>query len=590
MALSLSLFLICYCIASPWIAFVNAKTITYDFNITWVTKNPDGALDRPTIGINGQWPIPEIRSSVGDRIIINMINQLGNQTTALHFHGLFMKDTVEMDGAGGVTQCLIPPGGSFTYNFTTDQPGTYWYHSHGHGQYPDGLRGPFIVDDPKSPHAGKWDKEYVLTLSDWYHEQMPGLIKDFISLSNPSGAEPVPQAALMNDTQDLKISVQPGKTYLFRVVNMGAFAAQYLWFEGHKMRVIEVDGAWTEEKEADMLHITAAQRYSILVTMNNETSRNFPIVGSMDKDLFDVVPPGLNPNVTGWLVYDSNKDLPKPALVNKFDFLDDMELIPSDGLELFDKVDHSITLDVKMDNLGDGANYAWFNNITYVHQKVPTLYTALTAPEDLVKNAAIYSEHVNPFVLESGEVVEIILNNNDPGKHPFHLHGHQFQVIYRSPEKSGPYDSSAKMEFPKIPMRRDTVLVHPEGNVVLRFKADNPGVWLFHCHIEWHMDSGLVATMVEAPLLLRESKKRFPIPESHYAVCRAQGTPYEGNAGANTKNFLDLSNQNVPPAPLPAGFTTKGIAALVFSTVAAAVGMAVIVWYGLGEIKPMTGL
>lgn len=233
---------------------------------------------------------------------------------------------------------------------------------------------------------------------------------------------------------------------------------------------------------------------------------------------------------------------------------------------------------------------AWFNNITYVHQKVPTLYTALTAPEDLVQNPAIYSEHINPFVLEHGEVVEIILNNNDPGKHPFHLHGHNFQTIYRSPEESGPFDASSSPDFPKIPMRRDTVLVNPNGNVVLRFRADNPGIWLFHCHIEWHMDSGLVATMIESPLLLRESKKKHPIPDSHYDACRAGGTPYEGNAGGNTVNFLDLSNQNAPVAPLPAGFTAKGIVALVFSTIAAAVGLAVIVWYGLGEIKGPMGI
>lgn len=118
MALSLSNFLVCCWISLSWSLFTHAKTINYDFDISWVTRNPDGARDRPTIGINGQWPIPEIRSSVGDRIVINMTNSLGNQSTALHFHGLFMKDKVEMDGAGAVTQCLIPPGGSFVYNFT----------------------------------------------------------------------------------------------------------------------------------------------------------------------------------------------------------------------------------------------------------------------------------------------------------------------------------------------------------------------------------------------------------------------------------------------------------------------------------------
>jgi iron transport multicopper oxidase len=69
---------------------------------------------------------------------------------------------------------------------------------------------------------------------------MQELLKSFVSISNPSGAEPVPQAALMNDTQNVTVRIQPGKTYLFRMINMGAFAAQYVWFEGHTMKVVEV--------------------------------------------------------------------------------------------------------------------------------------------------------------------------------------------------------------------------------------------------------------------------------------------------------------------------------------------------------------
>jgi iron transport multicopper oxidase len=87
----------------------------------------------------------------------------------------------------------------------------------------------------------------------------------------------------MNDTQNLQVKVQPGKTYLFRVVNMGAFAAQYLWFEGHTMKVVEVDGIYTEPMEAEMIYLTAAQRYSVLVTAKNDTNSNFAFVGSMDE-------------------------------------------------------------------------------------------------------------------------------------------------------------------------------------------------------------------------------------------------------------------------------------------------------------------
>jgi len=264
------------------IAFADAATVTYDFEISWVTANPDGMANRPTIGINGQWPIPRIQADVGDRIIVNVLNSLGNQSTSLHFHGIFMNGTTDMDGPSFVTQCPIPPGARFTYNFTVEQPGTYWYHSHTHGQYPDGLRGPLIINDPNSPFKGLYDDELVMTVSDWYHDEMPGLLSFFMSRVNPTGAEPVPKSALLNETQNLKIPFDAGKTYLFRVINIGAFSGQYLWFEGHNMTILEVDGVYTHPAEATMIYLSAAQRCSFLVTAKNDTSANFPIVASMD--------------------------------------------------------------------------------------------------------------------------------------------------------------------------------------------------------------------------------------------------------------------------------------------------------------------
>lgn len=109
-------------------------------------------------------------------------------------------------------------------------------------------------------------------------------------------------------------------------------------------------------------------------------------------------------------------------------------------------------------------------------------------------NPLVYGEYTNPFVLEdprsasTPHIVDIVLNNNDPGKHPFHLHGHHFQVLARSGDDAGAFDAEKfGAKWKKTPMRRDTVLVRPGGWVVLRFVADNPGVWLFHCHIEWYV-------------------------------------------------------------------------------------------------------
>jgi len=119
---------------------------------------------------------------------------------------------------------------------------------------------------------------------------------------------------------------------------------------------------------------------------------------------------------------------------------------------------------------------AFFNNITYTAPKIPTLYTALTAGE-LATEAAVYGEYTHPFVLERNQVVELVVNNLDSGKHPFHLHGHNFQAVWRSGDEAGTFQGSnvTPAEFSATPMRRDTIVLFPEGNIVLRFKADNPG-------------------------------------------------------------------------------------------------------------------
>jgi iron transport multicopper oxidase len=99
------------------VSFSWAATVTFDFDIGWVTANPDGKADRPVIGINSQWPIPAIEVTLGDRVIINVLNSLGNQSTSLHFHGLFMNGSTHMDGPVQVSQCAIPAGSRFTYDF-----------------------------------------------------------------------------------------------------------------------------------------------------------------------------------------------------------------------------------------------------------------------------------------------------------------------------------------------------------------------------------------------------------------------------------------------------------------------------------------
>ena len=93
------------------------KVTKLEYNVTWVNRNPDGRHNRPVIGINGQWPIPALQITKGEHLAITVRNHLGNETTSLHWHGLYMDGAPHMDGPPGVTQCEIPPGESFVYEF-----------------------------------------------------------------------------------------------------------------------------------------------------------------------------------------------------------------------------------------------------------------------------------------------------------------------------------------------------------------------------------------------------------------------------------------------------------------------------------------
>lgn len=99
-----------------WAGSVSAAVVTYNWTIDWVTAAPDG-YSRPVIGVDKQWPCPKMEANVGDTVIVEIYNNLGNESTGLHFHGIRQFGSPEMDGPVGATQCTVPPGSSFTYQF-----------------------------------------------------------------------------------------------------------------------------------------------------------------------------------------------------------------------------------------------------------------------------------------------------------------------------------------------------------------------------------------------------------------------------------------------------------------------------------------
>ncbi|KAJ5775187.1 uncharacterized protein N7511_000198 [Penicillium nucicola] len=546
---------------ASWLGLAAAKEVYLDWNVTWVNASPDG-YERPVIGINGQWPCPQIDVNVGDRLVVDVYNGLGNESTGIHWHGFRQYATGVMDGASGVTQCPIAPGSHMQYHFDVNQTGTYWYHSHNMAQYPDGFRGALIVHDPKVPFA--YDDEFTITLSDWYHQQMPDLLNGYESESNMQafhGNEPLPDSALINDSSNTKIKVLPNKTYLVHIIALGNWPGHTWVFDGHEMTVVEVDGVYVEPYAAGdkFLRIGNGQRMSVLIHTKPDTSKNFAIWDTMDINMMFVfegrpIPPGYNPNATAWLVYDEAKPLPAPPVFGTdFNFVDDVDFIPRDREPILGPVNHQIVLNTGSREI-NGVQRFTVNNETYMPPKVPTLYTANTVGPDLASNPEVYGQ-VNPFVVKYGDIVEIVINNHHNNLHPWHLHGHQFQVLQRSPPDAGDYTSLGP-NVSQTPVRRDTIMVQNNGHAVLRFRADNPGVWLLHCHVEWHVEAGLMATIIEAPETFPGSEKAPP--NSHYQVCAAYPSPSSGNAAGN--DGTDLSGLDTTVSPGSKGALYHGVA------------------------------
>ncbi|KAF2729450.1 multicopper oxidase 1 [Polyplosphaeria fusca] len=518
-------------IATVFASITYAATVTYNFDIGWVSASPDG-FTRPVIGINGQWPIPMIEANLGDTIVVNVQNSLGNESASLHFHGMYQKGTAPSDGGVGISQCPINPGESYTYSFKAEPAGTFWYHSHAKGQYPDGLRGKMIVHDPDWEKSLNVVEQIPLSMSDWYHTQMPYLIHDYLSPDNTNGALPTPDSFLFNETRTAPtFKFQPGKRYLLRIVNIGALACGQFHIDGHKLTVVGVDGVHVQPKDATTILVCAGQRYDVIVTGASSATSGFNWIAKMTTDMLtgDIPPDdvlcvigkgmdSLLGSLLGIITNLITPDWNPPADT----ILDDTTLKPLDKTPLFTGVNNNIDLQVNQTYYDGIGTRIGLGPQPWTGPKLPSLFTALTTGSDAL-TASTYGVGVNPWVVRSSDTVQIYLKNPQVFPHPMHLHGHEFQTVSRG---TGDWNGD-ESSLPAVPMMRDTIVIPAGGYVVLRFKADNPGVWFFHCHIDMHLVGGMAATIVESPDVLQ--KQLGSVPAAGAGLCTAAKQCTSGN-------------------------------------------------------------
>ena len=461
-----------------------------------------GGITARTLAYGNTIPGPLIRANIGDKLAITVTNRL-DQPTSVHWHGIALRN--DMDGVEPATP-NIPAGQDFTYRFSVPNAGTYWAHPHVGLEEDMGLYLPVIVDDPTGP--GSYDAEWIVVMDDWTDGvgKSPQQLYDALTSQNKPTKQNMPAAPptttttpttsptkpttsnktttttptgttstsgatgmpgmpgmpgqvgnsdlLGGDAGDIAypyylingrvpaaattFSAKPGQRIRIRFINSGSDTAFRVALGGHSMTVTHTDGYPVVPTQVDALLIGMAERYDVIVTAADGV---FPLVASAE---------GKNAVARALLVTGSGSQ-PDPQFRPP-------ELTKRVGtLEIFTATT-SVNLGAAEPNLhlpvvlgGDMAKYVW------------------------TINGEVYSK-TDPLHVRQGQRPTMTFDNPTMMYHPMHLHGHTFQVLKADGTPGA---------------RKDTVIVLPKQKINAVLVADNPGLWMLHCHNTYHAYAGM---------------------------------------------------------------------------------------------------
>ncbi|RFU28920.1 hypothetical protein B7463_g7435, partial [Scytalidium lignicola] len=538
-------------------------TIVQNWTISSDYRFPDGVKKKVYL-VNGQFPGPTIECRQGDKLIIHVTNSLSVSDTdspaqmsegiSIHWHGLNMRGSNHMDGVVGFTQCAIPAGGSFTYEFEVgEQTGTFWWHAHSSVHRGDGMFGGLVIH--KTVHQSDkgemmtdvkeygYEKEVLLMIGDWYHQSAEEVLAWYTS-ARGFGNEPVPDSLLVNGVGkficSMAVPAKPvecidipndqirsvlgghltGVPTRLRIVNVGTLAGFTLAINEGTLIPHTVDSGpkilGTPTRSVGILY--PGERMDLFLEWNENPSSLVELEVILDPENFRYTNFALRPNQTFPLINPITPSKPSESLISPsplsqskqnhhFD-LSQAKSFLFISPPLPQQADEQLLLYTKTQKLSINSNHpqGFMNRTSWAPQSSPLLsiprerwdVNQLVPWISLSPETAYQKQGLGRF----GKWIDIIINNLDDGSHPFHLHGYNFYVLYSYRSEHGwgsytPYTASSggvptQLDLNlETPLLKDTVSVPRRGFVVLRFWADNPGIWMFHCHVIFHQASGM---------------------------------------------------------------------------------------------------
>nr|WP_020190888.1 copper resistance system multicopper oxidase [Pseudomonas putida] len=514
----------------------------------FIGQTPVNITGRPrtALTVNNSLPGPLLRWREGDTVTLRVRNRLA-QDTSIHWHGIILP--ANMDGVPGLSFAGIEPGGDYLYQFTLRQSGTYWYHSHSGLQEQAGVYGAIVIE-PREPETHRYQRDHVLLFSDWSDqapEQLMATLKkqsdaynfhkrtvgDFIEDVaengwSPTVAERTAWARMRMSPTDLAdISAatytyllngqppqgnftclfQPGETVRLRLINASAMTYFDFRIPGLKLTVIAADGLPVTPVSVDELRIAVAETYDVLVTVGDQPAYTL-FAQSMDRTGF----------ARGTLARAAGLQAPVPAPDPRPVLsMDDMGHGSMDAMAGMDHgnmagMSHAAMPAMQQHpasepgnplvdmqtmaprpNLADpgiGLRDNGRRVLTYADLRSPYPDPDGRPPSrDIELHLTGHMERfawsfdgikfsdAEPLRLTYGERVRITLVNDTMMTHPIHLHGMW---------------SDLEDEHGQFLVRKHTVDIPPGSRRAYRVTADALGRWAYHCHLLYHMESGML--------------------------------------------------------------------------------------------------
>ncbi|XP_052173705.1 laccase-7-like [Diospyros lotus] len=494
-----------------------------------------------TVG-NGSIPGPEMAVREGDTLVVHVVNKSPYDIT-IHWHGVFQLFSAWADGTEYTTQCPIRPGNTYTHKFkVTKQEGTLFWHAH-----VKWLRATVygaIIIRPRFglpyPFFPKPYAEYPIVLGEWWNANILDVEDESLATG---GASNISDAYTINGQPgDLypcssagtyKLKVVRGKTYLLRIINAALNNHLFFKIADHKMKVVNIDASYTTPMVTDVVTISPGQTVDVLVTANQPPSSYYmaarPYISTEDL-AFD------NTTTTAIFMYENaSPSEPKMPVLPDFRDTTTAHKFYSSLTSLVGgphwtpvplRVDESMFISTGLGLLPCGANAtcagilgqrmaATMNNVSFVfpsklsmleafYHNVSGVYTTdfpdqppkafdYTNPNNQLNTSIVMTaQSTKVKKLRFNSVVQMVLQNTvllGVDNHPIHLHGFDLYVLAQG---FGNYDPAKDTKnFNLInPQVRNTIGVPVGGWAVVRFRANNPGIWLMHCHLDVHVPWG----------------------------------------------------------------------------------------------------